>query len=160
MRPASIGPPDSTTAGRSTRASAISAAGTVLSQPTRQISASKSCAWTISSIESAITSRETSEARMPGVACDWLSETAIVLNIERDAARLLDRRGDALGQPPVVEVARHRPRPRRGDADDRPVEPVGVDAHGAEVRARARPLGPRPQRRAGAAARCVVRQVA
>ena len=78
--PASIGPPDSTTAGRSTRASAISAAGTVLSQPTRQTTASKSCAWTISSIESAITSRETSEARMPGVACDWLSETAIVLN--------------------------------------------------------------------------------
>ena len=79
-RPASIGPPDSTTAGRSTRASAISAAGTVLSQPTRQTSESKSCAWTISSIESAITSRETSDARMPGVACDWLSETAIVLN--------------------------------------------------------------------------------
>ena len=81
MRPASIGPPESTTAGRSTRASAISAAGTVLSQPTRQISASKSCAWTISSIESAITSRETSDARMPGVAWDWLSETAIVLNV-------------------------------------------------------------------------------
>ena len=64
----------------STRASAISAAGTVLSQPTRQTSASKSCAWAISSIESAITSRETSDARMPGVPCDWLSETAIVLN--------------------------------------------------------------------------------
>ena len=64
----------------SRRASAISAAGTVLSQPTRQTSASKSCAWVISSIESAITSRETSDARMPGVPCDWLSETAIVLN--------------------------------------------------------------------------------
>jgi hypothetical protein len=75
-----MGPPDSTTAGRSTRASAISAPGTVLSQPTRQTSASKSCACTISSIESAITSRETSEARMPGVPCDWLSDTAIVLN--------------------------------------------------------------------------------
>ena len=79
-RPASIGPPDRTTAGRSTRAAAISAAGTVLSQPTRQTSASKSCASVISSIESAITSRETSDARMPGVPCDWLSETAIVLN--------------------------------------------------------------------------------
>src|SRR5579872_4615575 len=45
-----------------------------------QTSASKSCAWVISSIESAITSREISDARMPGVACDWLSETAIVLN--------------------------------------------------------------------------------
>jgi hypothetical protein len=33
----------------------------------------------MSSIESAITSRETSEARIPGVPCVWLSETAIVL---------------------------------------------------------------------------------
>ena len=63
----------------STRASAISAAGTVLSQPTMQTSASKSWACTISSIESAITSREISDARIPGVPCDWLSETAIVL---------------------------------------------------------------------------------
>ena len=64
----------------SSRASAISAAGVVLSQPTMQTSASKSCASAISSIESAITSREISDARMPGVPCDWLSETAIVLN--------------------------------------------------------------------------------
>jgi hypothetical protein len=64
----------------STRASAIRAAGTVLSQPTMHTSASKSCACTNSSIESAITSREISDARMPGVPCDWLSETAIVLN--------------------------------------------------------------------------------
>ncbi len=33
----------------------------------------------MSSIESAITSREISEARIPGVPCDWLSDTAIVL---------------------------------------------------------------------------------
>ena len=58
----------------------MSAAGTVLSQPTRQTSASKSCAWVMSSIESAMTSRETSDARIPGVPCVWLSETAIVLN--------------------------------------------------------------------------------
>src|SRR3954467_2183291 len=45
-----------------------------------QTRASKSCALAISSIESAITSREISDARMPGVPCDWLSETAIVLN--------------------------------------------------------------------------------
>jgi hypothetical protein len=64
----------------STRASAIRAAGVVLSQPTRQISASKSCACVISSIESAITSRDTSDARMPGVPCVWLSDTAMVLN--------------------------------------------------------------------------------
>jgi hypothetical protein len=58
----------------------MSAAGTVLSQPTRQSTASKSCAWTMSSIESAITSREISDARIPGVPWVWLSETAIVLN--------------------------------------------------------------------------------
>src|SRR5206468_26407 len=44
-----------------------------------QTSASKSCACAISSIESAMTSREMSDARIPGVPCDWLSETAIVL---------------------------------------------------------------------------------
>ena len=98
LRPASIGPLESTTAGRSTRASAISAAGTVLSQPTRQISASKSCTWTISSIESAITSRATSEARMPGVAWDWLSETAIVLNVSATPPASSTAAGGALQQ--------------------------------------------------------------
>src|SRR4051794_38385733 len=34
----------------------------------------------MSSIESAMSSREISDARIPGVPCDWLSETAIVLN--------------------------------------------------------------------------------
>ena len=70
----------------------MSAAGTVLSQPTRQTSASKSCAWTISSIESAITSREISDARIPGVPCDWLSETAIVLNGSATPPAAVDRR--------------------------------------------------------------------
>src|SRR5688500_18691087 len=45
-----------------------------------QTTASKSCATSISSIESAISSRDTNEARMPGVPWVWLSETAIVLN--------------------------------------------------------------------------------
>ena len=43
-------------------------------------SASKSWAMSISSTESAITSRETSDARMPAVPCVWLSDTAMVLN--------------------------------------------------------------------------------
>ncbi len=78
--PARIGPLQRTTAGLSMRPSAINAAGTVLSQPTMHTRASKSCACDISSMESAITSREINDARIPGVACDWLSETAIVLN--------------------------------------------------------------------------------
>ncbi len=56
------------------------AAGTVLSQPTTHTSASNPWALPISSIESAITSRLTSEARMPGVPMVRLSDTAIVLN--------------------------------------------------------------------------------
>ena len=64
----------------SRRASAITAAGIVLSQPTRQTSPSKRCPRVTSSIESAITSRETSEARMPAVPIVTPSETAIVLN--------------------------------------------------------------------------------
>ena len=51
-----------------------------MSQPTRQTSASKSCACAINSIESAITSREISDARIPGVPWEMLSETAMVLN--------------------------------------------------------------------------------
>ena len=49
----------------SSRASAITAAGIVLSQPTMQTSPSNWCPRATSSIESAITSRETSEARIP-----------------------------------------------------------------------------------------------
>ena len=64
----------------SRRASAITAAGIVLSQPTRQTSPSKWCPRVTSSIESAITSRETSEARMPAAPIVTPSETAIVLN--------------------------------------------------------------------------------
>src|ERR671910_888609 len=64
----------------SSRASAITAAGIVLSQPTRQTSPSNRWPRATSSIESAITSRETSEARIPSVPIDTPSETAIVLN--------------------------------------------------------------------------------
>ena len=78
------------------------------------------------------------------------------VELERHAAGRLDRLGDLQREPPVVEVARHRPRPRRGDADDRPVEPLGVDAHGAEVRAGPGPLGTRPQSGPGAAPCSVV----
>ncbi len=51
-----------------------------MSQAARQIRPSKGWLRPTSSIESAITSRLTSEARIPGVPWVRLSETAIVLN--------------------------------------------------------------------------------
>src|SRR6476646_3635615 len=56
------------------------AAGLVLSQATRQTSPSRRWPRATSSIESAITSRETSDARMPSVPMETPSEIAIVLN--------------------------------------------------------------------------------
>ena len=51
-----------------------------MSQPTRQTRPSSRCPATTSSIESAITSREISEARIPVVPIETPSETEIVLN--------------------------------------------------------------------------------
>ncbi len=64
----------------SSRASAITPAGIVLSHPTRQTSPSRRWPSTTSSIESAITSREISEARIPVVPIETPSETETVLN--------------------------------------------------------------------------------
>ena len=64
----------------SRRASAIAAAGIVLSHAIRQTRPSKRWPRATSSIESAIVSRETSEARMPEVPIETPSDTAIVLN--------------------------------------------------------------------------------
>jgi hypothetical protein len=64
----------------SSRASAITAAGIVLSQPTRQTIPSNRWPRAASSRESAITSRETSEQRIPSVPIETPSETEIVLS--------------------------------------------------------------------------------
>ena len=53
----SIGPPVTKTAGRFTRAAAMSMPGTILSQVPRSTMASKRCASIISSTEAAMTSR-------------------------------------------------------------------------------------------------------
>ena len=58
----------------------MTAAGIVLSQPTRQTRPSKSWARATSSIESATTSRLTSEPFIPSVPIVTPSETATVLN--------------------------------------------------------------------------------
>ncbi len=75
-----IEPPYSITLGMFSRHSAITVAGIVLSQPLIATTASKAWASTTSSIESAITSRLTSEARIPGVPIVMPSEMAIVLS--------------------------------------------------------------------------------
>ncbi len=58
----------------------MAAAGMVLSQPTRITSPSKRWPRATSSIESAITSRLTSDAFIPSVPMLTPSDTAIVLN--------------------------------------------------------------------------------
>ena len=77
---------------------------------------------------------------MPGVPCDWLSDTAMVLNGNATPPAAATAVGHVVGQRELVEVARHRPRPGRRDAHDRPVEAARVDAQRAEVSPRARPL--------------------
>src|SRR6195256_2122782 len=62
------------------RTRAITAAGIVLSQPTIKTRPSKRCPRATSSIESAMTSRLTSDAFMPSVPIETPSETAMVLN--------------------------------------------------------------------------------
>ena len=69
-----------TTPGTSSRPRAIAAPGTVLSQPTRQTRPSNRWPRTTSSIESAITSRLTSDVFMPSVPIVTPSLMAIVLN--------------------------------------------------------------------------------
>src|SRR6266852_3711709 len=79
-RPAAIVPLYRASPGMLMRTSAITAAGIVLSQPTIKTRPSKRCPRATSSIESAITSRLTSEAFMPSVPIETPSETAMVLN--------------------------------------------------------------------------------
>ena len=62
------------------------------------------------------------------------------VELERDAACLGDAVGDAGRQPSLVQVAGHRLRPGRRDADDRAAEPRGVDAHRPKMRAGRRAL--------------------
>ena len=78
--PGMIDPPYSISPGRSSRASAIIVPGMVLSQPDSATTPSHIAPRTASSIESAITSRDTSDARMPSVPMLMPSETTMVLN--------------------------------------------------------------------------------
>ena len=75
---------------------------------------------------------------------------------ERDAAGRRHAVRDAAGELELVQVARHRARPRRRDADDRAVEPRRVDAHRAEVGASRCALGSGGEGCTGAAAERVM----
>ena len=79
-RPGRIDPPYRKTLGTSMRTAAISIPGSDLSQPANvTIPSSRSACITVST-ESAMTSRETSEARMPSWPMAMPSDTAMVLN--------------------------------------------------------------------------------
>ena len=67
---------------------------------------------------------------------------------QRHAAGRSHGRDDLLGERELVEVARHRPGPGQGDADDRPRESRGIDPHRAEMRPRTRALCALDQSRA------------
>ena len=78
--PGSLDPPYRNTDGRLRRADAIIMPGSDLSQPAKLTSASMRSACITVSTESAITSRLTSDARIPSWPIEMPSDTAMVLN--------------------------------------------------------------------------------
>src|SRR4026208_1184295 len=121
------------------RAIAIMPPGMFLSQPPITNTPSRHLALHTVSIESAITSRDTSEYFMPSVPIEMPSETVIVPNVcgitpdFRSAAParlgLAPRRFGALRQMVEPEVARRDRAVTVGDADDRLGE-IGVGEPG------------------------------
>ena len=120
----------------------MAAAGIVLSQPTTHTTASNMCPRQTSSIESAITSRLTSEAFMPSVPMVTPSEIAMVLNSigVPPAARMPSF--TLADKPPQVKVARHGLDPGVGDADERLCQIVVGKADGFEHGAGRSPVAP------------------
>jgi hypothetical protein len=81
VTPGSDDPPYKKTDGRFVRAAAINMPGSDLSQPAIVTIASNRSPCMTSSTESAMTSRDTSEARMPSCPIEMPSETATVVNV-------------------------------------------------------------------------------
>ena len=102
----------------SSRARAIAAPGIVLSQPTRITSASNMLARATSSIESAMTSRLTSDIRMPSVPMVMPSDTETVLNSIGVAAGSADAVLHRHREAAQVQVARTDFDPGVGDPDE------------------------------------------
>ena len=119
--PVSIGPPGTTSAGRSTDAAAISSDGIVLSQPPSSTTPSTGLARSISSVAIAAMLRQSIAVGRTSV-----SPRDTTGQVERDAAGLVDPLLDALGDLVEVGVARRQVRRGVGDRDVRPaVEGVG-----------------------------------
>ena len=79
-RPGMIVPPYRNTVGTFSRAAAMTIPGRLLSHPAMVTAPSSRSAWIISSTESAITSRDTRDARIPSWPMAMASETAMVVN--------------------------------------------------------------------------------
>src|SRR5215217_6622741 len=116
------------------RTSAMASPGNVLSQAPMPMMASNICPRATNSTESAITSRETSEAFIPSVPIVTPSETEMVFSscgVPPAANALLD----VPGQIALVEVAGHGLDPAVSNADDRTLQVFVVEAgalqHGA-----------------------------
>ena len=112
-----------------------------------QTSPSNRCPRATSSIESAITSRDTSDARMPTVPIDTPSRDGDRVELDRRPARAADALLHVAGEQAMVEIARHRLDPRRRDADQRLREVLVGEARALEHRARRRAVDAVGQRR-------------
>ena len=117
----------------SSRASAMTEAGMFLSQPAMQTRPSNELPRVTSSMESAMTSREMSEAFMPSVPMVMPSEMVTVLNSMGGAAGVPDALLDGVGDCAEMEVAGADLGPGVGDADDGFVQVVFAEADAAQV---------------------------
>ncbi len=137
--PGRIVPPYRNAAGTFSLAHAISMPGSDLSQPAIATSASNRSACTISSTESAMTSRLTSDAFMPSWPIAIPSETAIVPNSIGTAPACRTPSLAARGEPVQVQVAGRHLVPRRGDGDLRQLQVVLAQPDRAQHRPLRRP---------------------
>ena len=135
--PASIGPPETNTAGMLSRIAAISMPGVILSQLEMQTIASAQWALTMYSTLSAMISRERQRIEHAVVA----HRDAVVdrdrVEFLGDAARRLDLAGDELAEVLQMDVAGHELGEGIDDRDDRLAEVAVLHAGGAPKPARA-----------------------
>ena len=130
MQPGKIVPPYTNTAGRFSRAIAIIAPGMFLSQPPMATKPSMPSQPTTVSMESAMTSRETSEYFMPSEPMEMPSETVMVLKMMALPPASLAPFSASQRQLVNVHVARRDHAPGGGDADDGFLEILRFEADG------------------------------
>ena len=138
--PARMVPPYTKTVGMFSRAAAITQPGRFLSHPATVTRASNHSAVATSSIESAITSRLTSDAFIPSVPMEMPSLTVIVPELEGGALGGSDSLLRSGRQPAQVHVARRHVARQVRHPHKRPSDSLIVHAHRAEVRTSRGPL--------------------